>query len=667
MGQHLRLASTRSTVLCPLAVRSHGRRGIEGRRSWWAQGLVALLVTLLLPGRAGAFVYPEHRDIMAEALKNLPPDQQALFAELWAAARTGRESRYCAAPVDGDGRSDPTCIDLAAWPAIAGDHSCSPDQFVEKILTSDWILKVGAVAAGTKVGLEKAKKREATLNEWANSNLKLQFVDPEYASRAGANNGHFLMTRASDDPGEYLQRIFAPDAEPSAIALYIYYHLGAMALAHGWPTADASARPELARRILATEAFAIHFLEDSFAAGHVAGSWGNVAERKGTHDYYSEFGLDTSAWDGKHLLLGGDAHMRPEDLMRTGKMVGLSLSELAASVHSGSPEAVTAGKISPDAAIAAAQYDSCTATKQASGTVTAETLPIFVPIVKETPIPGRGENDFHLPRFRQEIGPFIGFGGDLTGNLGFGGFQATSDAPRPYGSGELSFRLGVGLEALTGSTGAGQAFISIGYHFEISQKDASPDSLFEAARLPLVPARRGIVFRIRMPFYLVPFDLLLAAPILVWASPSTLTNMGIVAASGGLLPWHRAFNTPIGAFQSLLGREVGVTLFGYLGDRIENAAIAPPEATVPSGGRLSFVSYRSLALDFPTIEYRPLRTFATQTALTFSVILGWGVEFPNQVRYTSALSLPPATGPTPDLRTSWVFYLRLHFDARYYF
>ena len=225
----------------------------------------------------------------------------------------------------------------------------------------------------------------------------------------------------------------------------------------------------------------------------------------------------------------------------------------------------------------------------------------------------------------------------------------------------------MGLEALTGSTGAGQAFLSVGYEFETSQRDTSPNSPFEATKVPLVPARRGIVFRLRVPFYVVPFDLLLAAPILGWASPSTLTNMGIVAASGGLLPWQRAFNTSFGAFQFLLGREVGVTLFGYLGDRIENAAVAPPEATVPIGGRLSFVSYRSLMIDFPTLEYRPLRTFATQTALTFSVIVGWGVEFPNDVRYTSALTVPAATGPTPELGTSWIFYLRLHFDARYYF
>jgi hypothetical protein len=605
---------------------------------------------------------------MAEALRTLPPDEQALFAELWSAARTNREARYCAAVVDGDGRTPPSCIDLAAWPAIAGDHSCSPDEFVAKILTSDWILKVAKTAAETKVGLEKAKSRETELNEWALSNLKLQLADPEYVSRAGSNIGHFLVTRASDDPEENLLRIFASDVEPNALALYIYYHLGALALAQRWTTTEAADRPQLARRILATEAFALHFLEDTFAAGHVAGSWGNVAERKGTHDYYSEFGMDSSAWDGSPLVMLGDAHMRHEDLQRTARIVAQSLSQLVATFRPGTPEATAAGKVDPDAATGAASFDSCTATKQPAGTVTKETVPIVIPITRQTPLPSRGADEVHLPRFRQEIGPFVGFAGDLTGGGSFGGFQSTTAAPRYFGSGEVGFRLGVGLEALTASTGAGQAFLGLGFHFESPQEDVSPNSPYDLTGLSLVPARRALTVRLRVPFYIVPFDLLIAAPILVWASPTTLTNMGIVAASGGLIPWHYAINTPVGAFQFLLGREIGLTLYGYVGDRIESSAIAAPGATVPiEGTRLSFVSYRSLQFDFPSFEYRPLRDFATKQALTFAIQLGWGVEFPNQVRYISKLTLPPATGPTPDLSTAWIFYLRMHFDARYYF
>lgn len=146
-----------------------------------------------------------------------------------------------------------------------------------------------------------------------------------------------------------------------------------------------------------------------------------------------------------------------------------------------------------------------------------------------------------------------------------------------------------------------------------------------------------------------------------------MVNMGIVAASGGLLPWQQAFITRVGAFQFLLGREVGVTLFGYFGTPVEGVGLAAPGATVPYQSNLIFLSYRVLSFDFPTFEYRPLREFATNQALTFAVQMGWGVEFPNQVRYISKLTLPAASGPTPDLATGWQIYLRIHFDARYYF
>ena len=283
------------------------------------------LVVLLIPCPVGAWIYPEHRDILALALSDLRADQRQLFLELWADARRGRESRYCATVVDGDGRSEPACIDLAAWAGIAGDHSCSPELLLSKTLASDWILKVAKVSAETKVKFEKATGREAKQNAAAINNLKLQFVDKEYTTRAGANNGHFLTTRTSDDSKDYLVRTLGAEAEPNALGLYLYYHLGALGLVRQWAAeTDPAARTELARKVLATEAFAIHFLEDTFAAGHVAGSWGDVAERKGTHDYYSEFGLDTSAWNGTHFTLLGDGYMRPEDLKRTAGVVALS-------------------------------------------------------------------------------------------------------------------------------------------------------------------------------------------------------------------------------------------------------------------------------------------------------------------------------------------------------
>ena len=82
--------------------------------------------------------------------------------------------------------------------------------------------------------------------------------------------------------------------------------------------------------MLADEGFALHFLEDTFAAGHVAGTWGDVSQRKGTHDYYNEAGLEVFTWGGgsHSAVLMGDAHMRPEDAERAAGVVRDSLAQV---------------------------------------------------------------------------------------------------------------------------------------------------------------------------------------------------------------------------------------------------------------------------------------------------------------------------------------------------
>jgi hypothetical protein len=632
------------------------------------RGLLMAVIGVLwaaIPLPAGAWIYPEHRDITAAALKDLSPSRRAIIDEMWSLARAGDE-RYCPTDVYGDGTAAPSCIDLASWPAIAGDHSCSPNQFLQTVPSANWIMRVAEIGAETKVALRKASGREQTFNQWAISNLKLQVADRQYAARATVNKSHFMVTRVTNELDDYLTRVLDADTEPNAIGNYAYYHLAALAMARGWRLIDPRSRPELARDLLATEALALHFLEDSFAAGHVAGTWGNIAERKGTHDYYCEFGLDAALWNRSRATLLGDAHMRESDLRRTAAAVAESLSQVADAASN--PESLAArvgATISPAIVNQAVSFDSCAAVKQPSGTVVAGSQALFATIVAQTPTPGLGEGDVHLPRFRQEIGPFIGFSGDLSGGSSFGGFGA-SGYPRAYGSSNVGFRFGAGLEALTGSGGSSQAFIGVGLQYETSQLDPG-NSIYEEARVAAVPARRGFSVRLRVPFYLFPFDLLLTSPVLALTAPSTLTDMAIVAASGGRLGLHRAFVTKVGSFQLLLGSEVGVALYGYFGEQIENLALLPPGATVPYPSNAAFIAYRSPQFDIPIFEYRPLRTFATQQALTFALQFGGGFEIPNDVHYVSKLTLPAATGPTPTLGMPWYLYLRIHFDARYYF
>ena len=51
-----------------------------------------------------------------------------------------------------------------------------------------------------------------------------------------------------------------------------------------------------------------------------------MATRKGTHDYYNEHGVDTRTWEGRPIVLYGDARMRPEDRDRVAPSVRASLS-----------------------------------------------------------------------------------------------------------------------------------------------------------------------------------------------------------------------------------------------------------------------------------------------------------------------------------------------------
>ena len=66
-------------------------------------------------------------------------------------------------------------------------------------------------------------------------------------------------------------------------------------------------RAALALAVLADEAFALHFLEDAYAAGDVAGTWGDASQRKGTHDDHNEHGLEVLQWKGTSTVLKGDA------------------------------------------------------------------------------------------------------------------------------------------------------------------------------------------------------------------------------------------------------------------------------------------------------------------------------------------------------------------------
>src|SRR4029434_11090596 len=166
------------------------------------------------------------------AVQRLEPAARALLEQLWSEARTGHEARLCAQLVD-TAPGNPACIDFAAWPAIAGDHSCSARDLLSTVLDTPWILDVARISARLKRQLATATRRDQRINAMRDSDIELQRADLDYATRASANNVHFLLARpdVAIEPAAYAQRALGPGAELNAIGAYVWYHLRALAKA----------------------------------------------------------------------------------------------------------------------------------------------------------------------------------------------------------------------------------------------------------------------------------------------------------------------------------------------------------------------------------------------------------------------------------------------------
>jgi hypothetical protein len=279
------------------------------------------------------------------------------------------------------------------------------------------------------------------------------------------------------------------------------------------------------------------------------------------------------------------------------------------------------------------------------------------------PIPFRGPGAASLPRFRADIGAFIALASGASLYGATGGFEDSEQKGRMTGSLDVGARLGIGLEGLLGESGDGQLFIQAGVLMAARERSAcsEPCEGVPPAEqlLPRVPARTGLAFRLRAPFWLLPGDLILAAPILAFTAPNTLKKMGITAANGGLIPWQTGLATPFGRFQVVAGREVGVTLFGYIAE--DN--LLTRTGTSPGGTPIfTAVRIKSIQYDFPLVEYRPFRTFSTGQSFAMNVQFGVGFDRPVRVEV-----LAPVGAPVPVLKTRYLGFLKIAFDGRHYF
>ena len=264
-----------------------------------------------------------------------------------------------------------------------------------------------------------------------------------------------------------------------------------------------------------------------------------------------------------------------------------------------------------------------------------------------------------MPRFRSELGPFIGVAGSLDVRSVDGGFTGLEDGSGFVGGADLSLRLGYGLDGVIDEGGDGLVYLSVGYRGDTpsSNKYTEAAPAQQGGSLTAaIPARTGLTARIRMPFYLIPGDLLLLSPVYL-VSPKTYAGMAVTAVNGGLIPWQLGWATRVGRFQLVLGRELGVTFHG-LGSEDETL-LAPG---VPPGSGPRVVEFESTYLEFPILEYRPYRSFDTTQSSALILQLFGGVDIPNG----GSVVYPPGA-PRADLDRVYSIGVRLTFDWRRYF
>lgn len=648
--------------------------------------ILATLCPFVLGGlaqTAGAYTYPEHREVTARAVRELDAGRRSTFDRLWQDARAGDEERLCAQGVESGENLTPTCFDWPALPPNAGDHSCSSAQLLEFVRSEDWLLGVAVVGAQLGADLartprptfdmpgeerkqraENARIRAALSNVMKASDVEFQQLDTALAMRALTNDAHFPLARptTSLDPEAYADLTLRLGSRMNSIGAYAWYHVSALQKASRLAREQLGdeERRALARAVLFDEAFALHFLEDTFAAGHVAGSWGDVSQRKGTHDFYNQNGLEVFTWEaaGTTFVLMGDAHMRPEDAELISQSVRRSLEQVLDATAAIGADALPHRPMAP---AAADDFDVCANTTfpsrgEAMAYDRASYGPTLRAVLLRTPVPGLAAGFGAPPRFRSEIGTFMGVAGAIDGRWTDGAFLPSQTDNGFIGAAEVAFRAGVGFEGVVGEESDGLVFASLGFRANSNSSNSSSSTglgALDGSLSSAIPPRSAYTLRLRAPFWLIPGDLLFASP-LYFIDREKYTQMAITASNGGLIPWQLGHATRAGRFQFIAGRELGVTFYGHN---------ETDQLWVPTGGTLGqILNYKSVSYDLPLFEYRPYRSFSSNQSSSVMLQLFVNADVPRDV----SVAYPIGDAAPPDLDTLWSVGIRMVFDWRHY-
>ena len=271
---------------------------MRGRLFAFALSCLAGLAALLASTTANAWYFPEHVVLLGDGHNALAPELRAIIAEAVAAAR--REGlNLCERTdlsLDEVLKSTPlrtpmirtpasvACVPYVALPGLAGDHASDVDELRTVLTGSKGVELVSTVAYEWRRFRESALRGQSSLDRMSfvhDLDVALYFIDSGYVTRARATRVHFRdVGRPFDD---VLRDLASQGRIDDQLGRIVFHHMRSLILAANGKRVEA----------LLEHAFAIHFLEDAFASGHLAmsdASWalGRDAVRL-RHDAFNDF------------------------------------------------------------------------------------------------------------------------------------------------------------------------------------------------------------------------------------------------------------------------------------------------------------------------------------------------------------------------------------------
>jgi len=278
----------------------------------------------LLLSTAG-FTYPEHVWATRRALDLAESLRGEHELQRWTDALEAliTNDAFCHAgvqPMSWEADEAPMCFEIADLPALAADHSTSPISLAARWLIDrdfhsdeDPISWVGhrieevvdnsndgtasphwcnASLPDTQAFLEAVREYDRSSVprlDTGEIDLPLALADPVYTCLSMRMPAHFRL------PGTDLEEAMSMSRPlPNALSEYARYHAEAELLAAlSWRAADPVESELLSGLALLHEMYALHFIQDAVAAGHIVTSQQQLSPGsvRATHDYYNENGL----------------------------------------------------------------------------------------------------------------------------------------------------------------------------------------------------------------------------------------------------------------------------------------------------------------------------------------------------------------------------------------